>query len=143
MKKGLNELQRIAAVLHYWELVSQTAEFRYRVCWQGARELFAARGYDPARVIQVTCDQGDDVHGTFVLADGTAIACDMREDAQTRQAVRFQSWEPMECLPTDGDAEALALQIFQAPHLSAAFDRAVQAFFDFHWRDIDALLPVV
>jgi hypothetical protein len=143
MKKRLNELQRHAAILHYWHLVSQTAEFRYRICWQGARELFTARGYDPSSVIQLTCDQGDDVHGTFVLADGKAIACDLREDPHTRQAVRFQSWQPLECSLSDGDDGALALQIFQEPHLRAAFDIAVQAFFDFHWRDIDEPLPAV
>jgi hypothetical protein len=141
MKKGLSSLECSQIVRHYWNLVSQTAEFRYRICWHGARALFRGRGYDTLSVIQLSCDQGDDVHGDFILPDGMAVSCDLREDPETRQATSFQAWEPIECSISDGDDFALALQILQEPRLKVAFDRAVQAFFDFHWAERDHPLP--
>lgn len=141
MKQGLTDLQRSQIVRDYFALVSQTAEFRYRICWEGARSLFAALGFPPSAVIQLTCDQGDDVHGTFALGDGTLISCDLREDPQTRQSVAFTRWDRVEAAATDEDEFGLALQILADSRLRQAFDLAVQSFYDFHWRECDRQLP--
>ena len=95
----------------------------------------AERGYAPAFTIQTSCDQGDDMNAGFVLPDGTAVSCDFREDPATRQAVRITRWYVYESSTTE-DA-ALAAEILADARLREAFDRAVLAFFDFHWRDID------
>jgi hypothetical protein len=141
MNERLTDLQWQAVVQNYWDLVGQTAEFRHRICWQSIRDLFAARGFDPSSIIQVTCDQGHNVHGTFVLADGSVISCDFREDPETRQATAFESWKTIACSISDEDSHGLALQICGDPRLKAAFDSAVQAFFEFHWRARDRALP--
>lgn len=141
MNPDLTDLQRSRIVRYYFDLVSQTAEFRCRICWEGARSLFADRGFPPSSVIQITCDQGDDVHGTFALGDGTLVSCDLREDSQTRQSVAFTSWTPVEGAVTDDDEYGLALQILADGRLRQAFDLAVQSFYDFHWRECDSPLP--
>lgn len=141
MKKGLSDLECAEIVRQYWDIVGQTAEFRYRINWQGARDLFAARGYDSLSVMQLTCDQGNDVHGYFVLEDGSVVSCDLRKDPETRQAIAFQSWEPVECSVEDGGDFSLALQIFRDHRLKTAFDMAVYAFFEFHWKERDEPLP--
>ena len=81
------ELRRHRRVKEYWQLVSVTAQYRYRICWDGARRVMTERGYDPLHTILATCDQGDDVNATFILPDGGAVSCDFREDSTTRQAV--------------------------------------------------------
>jgi hypothetical protein len=87
------ELRRIRRVKEYWQLVSQTAEYRNRICWEGARRVMTDRGFDPSDTIQATCDQGDDVHATFILPDSGAVSCDFRKDPTTRQAVGITSWD--------------------------------------------------
>lgn len=62
------------------DIVAQTAEFRYRICWGGARRFLEGRGIDPLRCLLLRCDQGDDVSGTLILPDGSLIDFDMRED---------------------------------------------------------------
>jgi hypothetical protein len=136
------EPRHLRRIREYWQLVSQTAEYRFRICWRGARELMAAKGYDPSLTIQMTCDQGDDVNTSFVLPDGSEVDCDFRYDPQTRQAVSITRWQVTE--PPHREAEneiALAAEILQDAELKAAFDQAVQSFFDFHWRRVDHPLP--
>lgn len=135
------ELRHTRRIKEYWELVSQTAEYRFRICWRGARELMAARGYDPFSTIQLTCDQGDDVNARFVLPDGSEVDCDFRDDPQTRQALSVTRWQVTERSHGEEDESTLAAEILQDAELKAAFDQAVQAFFDFHWRRIDHPLP--
>ncbi|MBK1789538.1 hypothetical protein [Persicirhabdus sediminis] len=141
MKPGLTDLQRSRIVRDYFDLVSQTAEFRYRICWEGARNLFTERGFPPSTVIQITCDQGDDVNGIFAVGDGTLLDCDLRENPHTRQSVAFTNWEVIEASDTDEDDYGLALQILADSRLKHAFDIAVQSFYEFHWRECDRPLP--
>lgn len=53
------------------EIVAQTAQFRYRICWAGARRLLEGRGIDALLCLLLRCDQGDDVSGTLVLPRNT------------------------------------------------------------------------
>src|SRR6266481_6426324 len=69
------ELRRVRRVKEYWQLVSQTAEYRYRICWEGARRVMTDRGFDPMHTIQATCDHGNDVNASFILPDGRAVSC--------------------------------------------------------------------
>lgn len=131
---------------HYWDLVSQTAEYRYSVRWEGARRLMAARGYDPLATIQLGCDQGDDVCTCFALPDDTMVECDFRTDRLTRQAVSFTSWRELETLSpaevdTNGSHASLAMDMIRDGRLLDAFNRAVLAYFDFHLRQNDKPLP--
>jgi hypothetical protein len=140
--KEHSELSRNRRIKEYWQLVSQTAEYRYRICWQGARRVMAERGFDPSRIIQATCDQGDDVNATFILPDGLALSCDFREDSTTRQAVSITGWNPIRVTSTEEDEYSLAAEILRESRLRDAFDRAVSAYFDFHLRQNDRpLLP--
>ena len=97
-------------------------------------------GYDPSVTIGVTCDQGDDINATFVLPDGTAIDCDFREDEISGQAIRITQWHALPLEPDSENEFSLAAEILRDPHLKDAFDKAVTAFFEFHWRD-DYALP--
>ena len=128
------ELRRVRRIKEYWQLVSQTAEYRFRVCWRGARELMAAKG-------QMTCDQGDDVNTGFVLPDGSEVDCDFRDDPRTRQSVSITRWQVIEHPHEEENESTLAAEILQDTELKAAFDQAVQSFFDFHWRRFDRPLP--
>ncbi|HZN67197.1 MAG TPA: hypothetical protein VFB66_18050 [Tepidisphaeraceae bacterium] len=119
------------------DIVAQTAEFRYRICWAGGRRLVEQRGIDPMRCLQLSCDQGDDVNGTLVLPDGTVINFDMREDPKTRELVSVSRWEPV----SYQDREvAIAREIVSAPD-SSSFDRRVRDYFEKHWMHRDAPLP--
>ena len=129
------ELRRNRRVKEYWQLVSATAQYRYRICWDGARRVMTERGYDPSSTILATCDQGDDVKATFILPDGHAVSCDFREDSTTRQAVGITNWETL--AHTVEDEYSLAAEILSDLRLRDAFDRAVSAYFDFHLRHDD------
>ena len=74
-------------------LVAQTAELRWSVKSEGFRRLLREKGHDPAGCIQVSCDQGDDVHKTIVVDDGTIVDLEYREHYLTRQAIGFTRWE--------------------------------------------------
>src|SRR5678809_1513524 len=86
------EQRRLRRVKEYWQLVAQTAEYRCRICWEGARRVMTERGFEPTDTIQATCDQGDDINANFILPDGTVVSCDFREGPETRQAVSVTSW---------------------------------------------------
>ena len=51
-----SELRRNRRIGDYWGLVSQTAEYRYRICWAGARKVMSEQGYAPHYTSQATCD---------------------------------------------------------------------------------------
>jgi len=134
------ELRRNRRVKEYWQLVSGTAQYRYRICWEGARRVMTERGFDPSYAILATCDQGDDVNATFILPDGGAVSCDVRKDSTTRQAVDVTSWETL-AHTVEEDEYSLGAEILRDSHLRDAFDRAVSAYFDFHLRHDDRPLP--
>jgi hypothetical protein len=94
------------------------------------------RGFDPKSTIQATCDQGDDVNATFVLPDGTVVSCDFRKDPATGQAISVTAWERLKG-SAEEDEFSLAAEILRDAQLRDAFDRAVAAYFDFHWRRDD------
>jgi len=135
------EMRHNRRILEYWNLVSATAEYRFRICWRGARKLMATMGYDPRSTVMATCDQGDDVHARFILPDGTAVGCDFRDDRETRQAVSVTRWEVFDDPSAVEDEFTLAAELLQDEALKAAFDQSVEAFFEFHWRRIDKPLP--
>src|SRR5436189_6231745 len=97
------ELRFIRRIKEYWQLVSQTAEYRHRICWDGARRVMTEKGFPPLDTIQATCDQGDDVNARFILPDGRAVSCDFREDPATRQAVSITRWEYFPATPAEED----------------------------------------
>ena len=135
------ELRRNRRVKEYWQLVSQTAEYRYRICWEGARRVMTERGFAPSDTIQATCDQDRDVNATFILPDGRPVCCDFREDSTTRQAVSVTDWKDLALTPEVEDEYSLAAEILRDSRLKEAFDRAVLAYFDFHLRHDDHPLP--
>ncbi len=137
------EVRRIRRINEYFHLVSQTAEFRNRICWKGARELLAAKGVAAEEVILVACGSGEEIYSEFVLPDGSAVECYFREDPAFRQAVSIAFWR---VLPRRDEAEdefSLATETVGTPKLRQAFDKAVKAFFDFHWRGIDQPLAAL
>src|SRR6266478_6832498 len=105
------ELRRNRRVKEYWQLVSQTAGYRYRICWEGARRVMTERGFDPSDTIQATCDQGRDVNAIFILPDGRPVSCDFCEDSITRQAVSVTDWEDLALTPEPEDEYSLAAEI--------------------------------
>jgi hypothetical protein len=119
------------------DIVAQTAEFRYRICWAGGRRLLAERGIDPMRCLQLSCDQGDDVNGTLVLPDGVVVVFDMREDPRTRELASISRWEPV---GWEDREVAIAREIVSSPDPSS-FDKRVRDYFVDHWMDRDAPLP--
>lgn len=141
MKKHYPDLRRQQIIRDYFNLVSQTAEFRFSIRWDGARSLFAAKGFNPQMIIMMGCDPGDDVLGYFALPDGSAVSCDMKEDRISRQIVSFSRWEPLMCNSNDENDFGLALEIVADNRLTEAFNRAVLAFYDFHLREVDEPLP--
>ncbi len=98
------------------------------------------KGFGPLDTIQSTCDQGRDVNASFILPDGNAVSGDFREDPTTRQAVGITSWEPI-APAAEEDEYLLGAEILKDPRLRDAFDRAVLAYFDFHWRQHERPLP--
>lgn len=135
------EFRRLRRIKEYWQLVSQTAEYRYRSCWEGERRGMAERGFAPAHTIQATCDHGDYVNATFVLPDGQSVSCDFRQDASPRWAVGITRWKVFDNTSAEEDEYSLGAEILRDARLRDAFDRAVLAFFDFHWRQNDHTLP--
>ncbi|WP_206026396.1 hypothetical protein [Roseimicrobium sp. ORNL1] len=136
------DLRQSRRIREYFDLVSLTAKYRHGITWHGARELMASRGHDPMSTFLMSCDDGDDLNARFVLPDGSAVSCDFRDDPKTRQAVFFTRWSVMERSDDDEEDEyTLAAEILQDAELKAAFDHAVQAFFEFHWRRMDRPLP--
>jgi hypothetical protein len=131
----------------YWNLVHQTAAFRYSVRWKGARLLLAEHGLAASDMIQTACDPGDDIHVTFVVRAGRGIFCDFLQDRQSREMVGVHEWEefnPEAAANEDAYGyadEVLAVAILRDEHLRDAFDRAVLAYFDFHLRRDDRPLP--
>jgi hypothetical protein len=119
------------------DVVAQTAEFRYRVCWAGGRRLVEELGLDPFACIQTSCDQGNDVEGTLVLPDGRVVVFDMKEDPTTRQLVRISRWEYV----SYGDRHARAAQAVLAGGDTAWFDQRVREYFEVHWKGRDRPLP--
>jgi hypothetical protein len=138
------EMRRHRRVKEYWDLVSQTAEYRYRTCWEGSRRAMAEKGYAPSHTIQATCDHGDYVNATFILPDGQSISCDFREDiTRPHPAVKFTRWKAFDT-SAEEDEYSLGAEILKDDRMKDAFDRAVLAFFDFHWRQrdhFDAIKP--
>ncbi len=118
-------------------IVVLTAQFRYRICWKGARLLLQERGIDPMRVLQLSCDQGFDVNTSLMLPDGVLVNVDFKEDRKTREIVSINEW-----LPVDGSRRQveLARQIVKAQD-TTQFDRRVERYFDENWREKDASLP--
>ena len=55
------------------DIVALTAAFRFRICWDGTRQLLRDRGIDPMRCLLLSCDQGDDVNGLLTLPDGQLV----------------------------------------------------------------------
>lgn len=137
------EVRRIRRINEYFHLVSQTAEFRNRECWRGARELLAARGVTADGAILIACSSGDEIHAEFVLPDGSAVECDFQEDPTFRQAVAIAFWRVLPRRVGADDEFGLAEETVSTPKLRQAFDKAVKAFFDFHWRGIDQPLPAL
>lgn len=118
-------------------IVAQTAEFRYRICWEGGRRLLEERGIDPLRCLLLECGQGDDVNGVLMLPDGVVVDFDMREDPKTRVLVSISNWKPFDC---EDQEYVVARRIVLAADTSE-FDAGVRAYFDEHWADCDAPLP--
>jgi hypothetical protein len=138
-----SDTRRHQRVREYWQLVSQTAEYRYRVCWEGPRRAMAERGFSPSNTIQATCDHGDYVNATFVLPDGQFISCDFREDiTRPHPGTNITHWKVFDKSPEE-DEYSLGAEILRDDRMRDAFDRAVLAFFDFHWRQRDPTLPEV
>jgi hypothetical protein len=140
------EHRRNMARLHrpnfYWKLIDLTSQFRFKVSWAGARKLLADRGTDPQQIIMLGCDKGDDVSVDLVLPGGKFIRCDFQEDPKTRQKGAIFSWEELEWDPVEDLEEiALAVEVSNSPYLCECFDRAVLAYFDFHYRQTDKELP--
>jgi hypothetical protein len=94
-------------------------------------------------MIQMACDQGNDIRVTFVVRAGSGISCDFRQDQQSRAMVSVHAWEEFDLeAAAREDAyghadEAPAVEIFRDEQLRHAFDRAVLAYFDFHLRRDD------
>lgn len=119
------------------DIVDLTAQFRYRICWAGARRLLEERGIAPLRCLLLSCDQGDDVNGTLLLPDGSLIDFDIREDPKTRELTSVSSWQPIEW---ENREVAVARRILSASDPSA-FDRRILDYFKEHWMHRDAPLP--
>ncbi|MDP6721234.1 MAG: hypothetical protein QGF59_21380 [Pirellulaceae bacterium] len=118
------------------DIVDQTATLRHSVKWDGLRQLLSQRGYDAQHCLLISCDHGSDVAVTLVLPDGTPVAANFREDAETRQATHFEDWETVDY--SDSEIE-LCRQILASD--TAEFDRRVRAYFDEHLAATDAPLP--
>ncbi|MEM7312141.1 MAG: hypothetical protein AAF497_03220 [Planctomycetota bacterium] len=121
------------------DIIAQTAEFRFRICWAGTREVLIEREIDPLQCLLISCDQGDDTHGLLVLPDGQLIDFDVSDDRQTRKHERFTNWTPVEYAGREYD---IAREIATAADTSA-FDSKVLEHFNAEWRDRDAPLPPV
>ena len=117
-------------------LVAQTAELRWSIRFEGLRRLLRERGCDPARCIQVSVDQGDDVNTVIVLEDGTIADLDYREHHLTRQAVGFTRWVVEDYHDTD---VALARQILNAADRD--FDAEVETYYETKVAPRDKPLP--
>jgi hypothetical protein len=74
-------------------IISQTADLRYSSRHDGLRRLLQERGYDAARCLMISVDQGDDVIVTLVLPDLTVVKAEYRIDPETRQAIRLVAWD--------------------------------------------------
>ncbi len=121
------------------DIIAQTAEFRFRICWQGAHALLRGRGIDPLRVLRLSCDQGDDVNTDLVLPDGVLVNVDFKENPKTREFVSISEWRMANW--SDRDVE-LARQIVGSGD-TTEFDQKVQRYFDQNWRDQDAPLTCI
>jgi hypothetical protein len=49
-------------------------------------------GIDPMHVIQIYCQQGNDVNTLLVLPDGVHVSVDFNEDFDTREIVSINRW---------------------------------------------------
>jgi len=107
-------------------IVAQTADLRYSVRHKGLRAILSADGFDPMRCLQITCDQGDDVHVTLVLPDGTIIGADYKEHPETRQAFRFSQWEVL----TYCDREVELCREITSADDSSEFDSRVKEYYE-------------
>ena len=117
-------------------LIAQTAALRWSIRDEGLRRLLRERGHDPARCIQVSVDQGDDVKTVIVLDDDTTVYLDYREHHQTRQAIGFTRWEVADY--RDRDIE-LARQILRTE--DEEFDADVLSYYEREIAPRDEPLP--
>ena len=125
---------------HYREdIIAQTAEFRFRICWDGTRSLLRERGIDPMQCLLISCDQGDDTNGLLVLPAGQFVDFDVRDNRATRTHERFTNWTPVEY---SGREYEIAREIVTASD-TRDFDSKVLEYFNTEWRDRDAPLPPV
>ena len=124
---------------HREGIVALTAEFRFRICWDGTRSLLQQRGIDPMRCLLLSCDQGDDTNGLLMLPNGSMVDFDVRENRATRNHERFSNWTPVEY---SGREYEIAREIVTSSSTDA-FDAEVLAHFNVEWRNRDAPLPPV
>jgi hypothetical protein len=120
-------------------IIALTAEFRYRICWMGARKLLQERGIDPMSVLQLSCDQGFDVHTDLLLPGGELVDVDFIDDPNTRELVSVNRWE----VATWSDRQVELARQMISPTEKPDFDRRVQQYFNEHWRGKDLPLPPV
>ncbi len=121
------------------DIVAQTAEFRFRICWDGTRQLLRDRGIDPMRCLLLSCDQGDDVNGLLMLPEGQLVEFDVRENRADRVHERFTNWTQVDYSDREYDIARLVL----GSESIADFDAEVLEYFNREWRDRDAPLPPV
>jgi hypothetical protein len=146
---GKNEhpyFRSLRRVEDYWTLVSQTAEYRYRIRWEGGRRIMSEKRFDPLSTIQVFCEHGDDIACGFILPDISMVRCDFREDRLTRQAVSITHWEMVDglapgAIDTTADIWTFGVDVLHDTRLRDAFDRAVMAYYEFHFKIDDRPLP--
>ena len=120
----------------YDDLVQDAAEFRFRICWQGTRDLFLGLGIDPYKCVVLAVDQGDDVNLVLMLPDGRIANTDAREAPETRQSTHFASFDIIESY---NHKTALATSIIRGER--PEFDADVAAHYEQNWRDRDRPLP--
>lgn len=120
----------------YDDLVQLTAEFRFRICWCGTRDLFVARGIDPSKCVVLGVDQGDDVNLVLMLPDGRIADTHAREDPETRQSTHFESFDIIEYSNRE---TALATSVIRGERPD--FDADVVMHFEQNWRNRDRPLP--
>lgn len=76
-----------------------------------------------------------------MLSNNRYVKCDFRENPQSRRLISISSWKEWPLDSEDDDESLFGSEIFATADLKDAFDRAVRAFYDFHFQQDDLPLP--
>jgi hypothetical protein len=112
--------------------MSETARLRHSPRFEDVRQLIAARGLDPKRLLLFFCEHagGPDMLLRLALPGGTTVEAVVRKDLTTKRYTSIIEWKTLSANPAD-EEDRLAQHIVTSDDVAAAFSRAAERYYEF------------